>query len=74
MTQQPTKIIGVKIEKVELHQTENAWRPGKFNDTTNGEAGQVGEVLIAMVQFGFLSMLQNSYGENCSTGGSFSVE
>ena len=39
MTMPPPKIIDVKIEKVELHQTENAWRPGKFNaDTTNGES------------------------------------
>ena len=36
---QPTKIIDVKIDKVELHQTENAWRPTKFNDA-NGD-GQV---------------------------------
>jgi hypothetical protein len=32
---QAPKIIDVKIEKVELHQTENAWRPAKFNDASS---------------------------------------
>ena len=34
---QPPKVIDVKIEKVELHQTENAWKPTKLADTPNGE-------------------------------------
>jgi hypothetical protein len=39
MMMPPPKIIDVKIEKVELHQTENAWKPGKYKeDTTNGES------------------------------------
>ena len=37
MTQQPTKIIDVKIEKVELHQTENAWKPTALKDVPNGD-------------------------------------
>ena len=36
---QPQKIIEVKIEKVELHHTENAWKPGgKVNETDNGDS------------------------------------
>jgi hypothetical protein len=34
----PQKIIEVKIEKVELHHTENAWRPGKVSETVNGDS------------------------------------
>ena len=34
---QPTKVIDVKIEKVELHQTENAWKPTKLAETPNAE-------------------------------------
>jgi hypothetical protein len=33
MMQPPPKIIDVKIEKVELHQTENAWKPLKLSET-----------------------------------------
>ena len=36
--QPPPKIIDVKIEKVELHQTENAWKPAKLSETTNVES------------------------------------
>ncbi len=34
---QPPKVIDVKIEKVELHQTENAWKPTKFAEAANGD-------------------------------------
>jgi hypothetical protein len=33
----PTKTIEMKIEKVELHQSENAWKPGMMVETPNGE-------------------------------------
>jgi hypothetical protein len=32
---QPPKVIDVKIEKVELHQTENAWKPGKLAESSS---------------------------------------
>ncbi len=38
MMQPPPKIIDVKIEKVELHQTENAWKPAKLSETTTIES------------------------------------
>jgi hypothetical protein len=31
------KIIDVKLEKVELHQTENAWKPNTLKDVENVE-------------------------------------
>ena len=55
---QPTKIIDVKIEKVELHQTENAWRPTKFSDTiANAKANGDGQVInLRPPHFGQLSI------------------
>ena len=48
---QPQKIIEVKIEKVELHHTENAWKPGgKVNETDNGDS-QVLTFFILKITF-----------------------
>ena len=51
MMSAPPKIIDVKIEKVELHQTENAWRPAKHVEAPNGD-GQVSlQVFIIFYNF-----------------------
>lgn len=34
----PPKVIDLNIEKVELHQTENAWKPAKLSDTAAVES------------------------------------
>lgn len=52
----PPKIIDVKIEKVELHQTENAWRPAKLNET-NGELSQSTNDVLMRKARGILNKL-----------------
>ena len=32
------KVLDVKLEKVELHQAENAWKPNPLKEITNGDA------------------------------------
>ncbi len=51
MMMAPPKIIDVKIEKVELHHTENAWRPAKYNanEAPNGD-GQVGQSFQIIIE------------------------
>jgi hypothetical protein len=40
-------IIDLQIEKVELHQTENAWRPAKLSEAPAAD-GQVGYFLFVL--------------------------
>ena len=48
------KIIDLQIEKVELHQTENAWKPAKLNEAPSSD-GQVG-----LFSFGLILAMLNS--------------
>ena len=46
----PPKVIDLNIEKVELHQTENAWKPAKLSDNTIVES----QVRILMLKDTFI--------------------